>query len=323
MWVNDSTDVGDEAFDVAVRRELDRVLAGVEWRRIPMTHAIFQAPYDLSRGYKQYRVPPGDKYRVEYLEGLWVNNRLTVIYTRNDYGDGLEIDVRTHPLMTSLSDLSPADMQESSVRMGMNLVTFFLNRGRPAPATAWKPPAEAPAVTPPAPGPAARALDLLVHADQWTVPTGWGSPLLTVRVAPTADGAGTALDFDTGGRPFRAWNDQAIVTRSWTVSLTSKHRLVVDVTSRLTGGARVALAFSGTGPVPYVETAPVFVLPGLNRDVTFDLGLQTFRSAATNWQPTGAFPQDLQISAVHLVVYPQQGSGRVEFGNLRLTGKLP
>jgi hypothetical protein len=43
---------------------------------------------------------------------------LAVVYTRNDYGDGLEINPNTHPLMPSLSDLSPRDMQEGSTICG-------------------------------------------------------------------------------------------------------------------------------------------------------------------------------------------------------------
>ena len=46
--------------------------------------------------------------------------RAAIIYTRNDHADGLEIDPRMNAGMKSLTDLTNAEMLESSLRFGMN-----------------------------------------------------------------------------------------------------------------------------------------------------------------------------------------------------------
>ena len=115
LWVDDSTHFNDNSFDSAFRREMARVLPGTSVVKLGRDFAGFRTGYDLARGYKGYAVPPGDKYRLDYLEGIRIKNRMAIVYTRNDYGDGLDIDPNTHPLMPSLTDLSPAEMQEGVV----------------------------------------------------------------------------------------------------------------------------------------------------------------------------------------------------------------
>jgi hypothetical protein len=55
-----------------------------------------------------------------------IGGRVAVVYTRNDYGDGLNIDAHTHPLQgLPHRPLSPAEMQEGATRMGINLAALF------------------------------------------------------------------------------------------------------------------------------------------------------------------------------------------------------
>ena len=329
LWINDSTDVADETFDGAVRREIAKVLPRGEWRRVPLNHGLFTGPYALSGGYRGYRVPPGDKYRVEYLEGIWIGDRLTVVYTRNDYGDGLEIDVHTHPLMASLSDLSPAEMQEASVRMGVNIATHFLRGGAPldsaamdklrgstdqedaAAAERWRDAKQIPLAEFAAPA-------------QWQMPDGWaGDHFLDTRAVPlpgaggAAFGKGLRVEFKPTGRGFKGWYHQAVVGRPCHAPIGKRHVLLMNITSHLSGGCRVAVGFAGAGSGPYVETAPAYVRPGLNQDVVFDLRQPTFKSGTSKWQHTEALPGGFRAQNLYILVYPQQGSGSVELSNVR------
>ena len=328
LWINDSTDVADETFDGAVRREVAKVLPGVKWKRIALDHSLFKGPYDLSGGYRGYRVPPGDKYRVEYLEGVWLGDRLAVVYTRNDYGDGLEIDVHTHPLMASLSDLSPAEMQEASIRMGVNIATHFLRGGEPLDALTVDRLRRSPDGGVGAAAERWREKKGNVLAEfagpaQWQMPDGWaGDHFLDAR-ASALPGNGAALmpgfrvEFKVTGRGFKGWYHQAVVGRPCHAPIGKRQVLVMDITSRLPGGCRVGVGLVGAGSAPYVEAAPAYIRPGLNRGVVFDLRQPTFKSAASKWQHTEALPEGFRAQSIYLVVYPQQGSGSVELSNVR------
>jgi hypothetical protein len=317
VWVNDSTDLGDDTYDAAVRREFARVMPQLTWQRIPAGAPIFQAPYDLRNGYLGYTVPPGDKYRQDYFEGLYIDGRLTVIYTRNDYGDGLEIDPHTHPLNASLSDLSPAEMQEGSVRMGINIVSFFLNGGQ-LPEVRARSSASAAAQQRDALRAAIAerpASDVAAFADiaAWRQPDGWEN------VIPTTIEAGADGQFEMSfgaAAGTRARVDKAVATRELPGGLVRGTLLVMDVASNLAGGARLALAFSDGGD-GYWESAPAFIKPGANQDVAFDLRRSTFKSAATEWAYSGRLPTQLSVHSWCLLLYPQQGAGTISISRVR------
>ncbi len=318
LWINDSTDLGDEQYDEAVRRELGAIFGkAAELRAIPMDHGLFAAPYDLRQGYKGYRVPPGDKYRQDYIEGLWLGDRLAVVYTRNDYGDGLEIDPHTHPLMPSLSDLSPAEMQEGSARMGINIALHFMNRGEAPKAhvttrvqtttsaddaedRAWigNPPLDSPLSTP---------------SLQWVQPEGWGD-LIPATGDYTEDGTLRLRFRKEGGTVTR--RDKAVIGTALDIQLSNRQGIVLDLLSTLSGGARMALAFNG--PDGYIESGPVFLRPGMNRDVAFDLSASSFKNEATQWEHTAEFGERRQVDAIYLIIYPQQGAGELRMEKIRL-----
>ncbi|MCX7935759.1 MAG: DUF4159 domain-containing protein, partial [Planctomycetota bacterium] len=135
LWVNDSSHEDDERFDEAFRREIKRVI-DAPLVRLPDDHPLFSAVYDFAQGYLGYRVPPGDKYRVDFIEGIIWDGRLCVLYTRNDYADGMALDPNLQALRPSLTDLSPEEMQEGSIRFGINAVHYFLGGASVAAATA-------------------------------------------------------------------------------------------------------------------------------------------------------------------------------------------
>ncbi len=326
LWINDSTDIGDETYDRAVRREIGRVLAGAEWRRIPADHPLFRGPYDLTHGFRGYVVPPGDKYRQDYLEGVWIKERLAVIYTRNDYGDGLEIDVRTHPLMASLTDLSPEDMEEGSVRMGINIASYCIARGDDARGRLAAAAERGGATGTPALLGQRREtpLPLLGAVAAWQSPRDWGAHVLDTRANPVTPAAGVKVDGLTlefaaaaAGQPFKAWATQAVLGRACALTVGRNRFLLLDMDSALAGGGRVAVGFKNSQD--YLESAPVFFRPGLHRDVVLDLGRSNFKSAASKWEYRAVFPETFAAEQVYLIIFPQQPAGRVVVTNLRLS----
>jgi hypothetical protein len=328
LWINDSTDVADQTFDQAVRRELPRVLPAAPLRRIPADHTLFRGPYDLTGGYKGFPVPPGDKYRQDHLEGVWIEGRLKVIYTRNDYGDGLEIDERTGPLMASLTDLTADEMQESSIRMGTNIAMYCINDGELSETRLASAPDDA--LLPLRvrarqkwDGATGTALTFIRNPDEWGMPDGWqGSQFLDITVRrATGRTPGIRVDFDRGEHAFQGWRSQALIGHANSFHFTREHVILVDVTSYLPGGGRVAVAFSATGAVPYIETQAQFVRPGRNRNVPFDLGQRTFKTGQTGWQHRAPWPDDHTPDTIFLVVYPQGEKGRVDLTNLRVTNR--
>ena len=320
LWINDSTHEGEDAYDIAVRREMKRVFNDIEMTRLPKESNLFKGPYDLTKGYKGYKyVLPGDKYRQDYLEQLIVDRRTAVIYTRNDYGDGLEIDPNTHPLMGSLTDLSPAEMQESSVRMGINIVMFFYSKGgtpddalraaitgniETAEADQWASKQELP-------------FPLLRLDRRWQVPEGWEG-LLSARPVYRNDN-GIIIDFRQN--PVRSTNgsEKAVIEAFVEdLQIANDRVLLIDVKSSLNSGARLAIALIGKGEDSYVESSPAFIRPGKNDDVSFDFRAGTFKTVNSNWEYKATVPIPYEMANWFFIVYPMEASGKVEINNVRM-----
>ena len=306
LWADDSTHFNDHAFDRAFRREIQRVLPDLRIQRLSTEFAGFKTGYDLSRGYRGYAVPPGDKYRQDYIEGIEINGRVAVVYTRNDYGDGLNIDPNTHPLMTSLTNLSPAEMQEGSLRMGINLVLYFLGNqlgGDDMLAAV------------------AQGLDtteslaevvlpkgtstILAPTDQagvW-VPESWGD-----TASLTTDERGTTIAFTVSDK-----QKVALTHTGDPTALASSDVVLADIHNALPCGIRVALGL--VDKERYFETKPYFLKPGDNTAV-FDLGEKDFKSEASNWEYTAALPQPYQVERLTILLYAPR-AGAVTIRNLR------
>ncbi len=135
LWVNDSSASGDERFDQAIRNAFARLYPLKKLERLDPAHELFHLSYNLI-GFKGYKIPPGDKYRAEFIEGLSFTAAkgiaaTRVIYTRNDYADGLEIDPRNIAGRPSLTDLTADEMLEGSRRFGLNLIAYALGARAP------------------------------------------------------------------------------------------------------------------------------------------------------------------------------------------------
>jgi len=320
LWLNDSTHEGDNTFDTALRRELTRLLPGAQLTPIPMDSPIFTACYDLRSGYRGYEVPPGDKYRENRLFGIRIDGRWAVIYSRNDYGDGLEIDPNTHPLMKSLTNLSPAEMQEGAIRMGMNLAFYTLSSARGADemekvklADMRRAAAAAPEVEEQwrsllAGKPSSPLFESLKTQEQWSVAKDWSRD----GTKHTVDRAGRVTVKVTRGQ-----DGKNVIGRTATGDLSQHRWLVLDVESRMTAGARLAVGLTCGDQHEYFESVPRYIRPGQNPDVVYDLAAATFKSAATQWQYKTKVRGLHDVRAIHLLFYPIS-SGEVVVREVKL-----
>lgn len=313
LWADDSTHYRDETFDRAFRRELARLLPGAPLERLGADFDGFRTGYDLSQGYKGYAIPPGDKYRLDYIEGVRLGARVAVIYTRNDYGHGLDIDPHTQPLEPSLTSLSPAEMQEGATRMGVNLVLYFLSQGGQVDSTflartghAMRAARDRSAAD--APAGAERPWEGFADAAGWFAET-WGD----AATWAAADG-GVRVRFEVADKEKAAFG--RVYEPAWT--LEARDVLAIDLVSRLSCGTRVALGLSVGSD--YFEAAPCYVKPGANR-IFFRCDARTFKTAASGWEYRAALPLPAAVGKVNLVIYAPAG-GEFELRNARVV-RLP
>jgi hypothetical protein len=292
LWADDSTHEDDYTWDRAFRREIARVLPAAEGYRLRRIakdedHPLFRSCFDLSEGYKGYWPPPGDKYRQSFIEGIEIGGRLAVIYTRNDYGDGLEIKPDTFPLKASLSGLSPAEMQESSFLTATNIIVYILTGGRGlgdsglvarAAASLRRHEEERRTRGDPYDDVRPTVFDTFT-APNWIVEDTWaGAGQVMLRYLrhadPEAEGRRLAAQFHLGRDDVKAVLVRDIPEE---LDISGQDRCYVDIESRLEGGARLALALITMPDWKYFESAPTFIKPGRNR-IHFDLRAATWKT---------------------------------------------
>lgn len=339
LWAEDCTHEDDPTWDRAFRREIARVLPradGYQLAKIEKAHdhPLLRSCFDLSQGYKGYWPPPGDKYRQSFLEGIEINGRLGVIYTRNDYACGLEIKPDTHPGKVSLSSLSPAEMQEASFLMASNIIVYALTGGR---GTADR-------------GLAGRAADSLrrqreaaaaqrdpyenapatlfdsFSEDLWAAEDTWQqagpATLRYLRHAdPGAEGRRLAVNFR-----LRRDDAKAVIIRDLPQEqdLSGHDRCYVEVESRLEGGARLSIALVTMPDWKYFESRPAFLKPGRQR-VYFDLRAPTWKTGepvAEGETEYSRRPANLEtVRRVAILLYPIQREGAIVLDRIELRSK--
>jgi hypothetical protein len=315
LWIDDSTHYRDQEFDVAVRREMKRLFPEGEIVRLGPDFGGWVTGYDLSDGYKGYAIPPGDKYRQDYIEGVLIDGRVAVVYTRNDYGDGLNIDPHTQPLKDSLTSLSPAEMQEGATRMGINLVLYFLSqrgvvdlefvsdaaggmRRAADPSDAQLPQGEI------------RKLEQTLTAESWFYEE-WGDAAVMTAVSSGE----FEVKFEVEEEEKAAFGlipEPALMLRGDDV-------VAMRVDSKLACGARVALGFE-VGEV-YFETAPFYIKPGRN-EAFFRCAEKNFKSAATEWEYRAELPLPANVGKLNLLIYSPDG-GVMRFSEIRTIRVVP
>ena len=291
LWVNDSSREGDDRFDEAFRREISRVI-DAPLMRLPDDHPLFSSVYDFTHGYLGYRIPPGDKYRVDYLEGIIIGGRLWVLYTRNDYADGMALDPHLQALRPSLTDLSPEEMQEGSIRFGINVVHYFLGGGSVAEATAddmarlyprsanvwqgdenalqlWQDYANL------------KPEDLAWRAEQWSNPA-------VLSLAADADyGQVLRIEMQAGAKDKVAVKYDIPAKEGRRLDLSGVRSIVLDVMNGHRGGFAMSLVVTTVSPGEQwrdFETKPAFLKPGWNKNIRYVLQGAKCKCRETGWR---------------------------------------
>jgi len=339
LWAEDCTHEDDPTWDRAFRREIARVLAPADGHRLRKVtkdddHPLFRSCFDLSQGYKGYFPPPGDKFRQSYLEGIELDGRLAVIYSRNDYGCGLEIKPDTHPGKVSLSSLSPAEMQESSFLMASNIIVYVLTGGRGVAdqglagraAASLRKHLEAKAAERDPYEKAPATVFESFADDRWLVETEWqGAAPANLRFLrradPDAEGKRLAVSFQ-----LRKGDAKAVLVRDLPqeTDLSAQGRCYLDIESRLEGGARLAVALITMPDWKYFESRPAFIKPGRQR-VHFDLDAPTWKTGEPVPEGESEYlrkPANLQaVRRFVVLLYPVQTSGTIILDQIEFRAK--
>jgi len=300
------------------------IIPGAKLVSLEMEHPFFKACYDLSKGYKGFRVPPGDKYRQNYIEAVLIddgkqNARAGIVYTRNDYADGLEIDPRMDAGMKSLTDLTNAEMQEASLRFGMNLIAYSMGPE----AMRLPPPPDSVAAFEKVyryNGPPLPAMDdFSIDRDQYQKPTWYAETdwcnTTEMWIVDEAEEKGKVVGVRfNGGTKFKA-----AVTRNVPQDLSGSQAIVFDMFSSVGSGVNVALLFTAKDGKAY-ETRPVFVRPGWNRNLRFPLNLGDTKSSASP-QPWKEYDTPFEprnsVERMTVLIYNLGESGAVKIGPIK------
>lgn len=352
MWVNDSTDSLDQTFDESFRPQAGSLIPNATFQPMPIEHDFFVSCYDLSHGYKGSRVPPGDKLRLDYLEAIFLpdpsksatalkksdpknidaeivdlaatellnHRRAGIIYTRNDYADGLQKDPRNSDGMDSLTDLTKPEMLEASLHFGLNLIAYSMGQQGlklpPPPDTV----AEFEKVNRYKGPPLPVIDDYTKLLDQWAKPT-WladskeffNESALEFVPSKTEKGLFAQIICSPGTKY------KAAVTRFGDCDFSKTSALVFDVHSSFPHGLNISLMFYSKDKSAY-ESRPVFVRPGWNKNIRFPLDMNDMKSSIANepWKNYNTpFEPRNSIERFSITVHNQKVPGTIRVGPIR------
>jgi hypothetical protein len=109
---------GRLAFDVAFRREIAKVFPNNKLEKLSMDHPLYKAHYDIRRVDYTPRVREDfGPFDAPELEGVTVDGRLMVVYSRYDLGNGWE--QFPHAYSYGLKD-------ESALQIGTNVIVYAI-----------------------------------------------------------------------------------------------------------------------------------------------------------------------------------------------------
>jgi hypothetical protein len=338
LWVEDCLTETDASFDRCFHQQMQAILPKAEFKALAMDHPIFSSCYNLTEGYLGYEIPPGDKYRENRLHAYFVDGRPAVIYTRNDYGCGLEIDTKTFAsTRKSLTDLTAAEMQNGSVMMSLNLIFYFLGEhGGQGISTR---------VTEAARRESSRRAEYEAQyhrlfvlgavqppledfesdtADEWQA---IGEDQITETAWTDVDVAKARI---TGGEnrkfelSYPLQKGKTAFERSFDepLDVSGYHGLLVDVENRSSALVRVAVAFVTMPDWQYFESQPAFIKPGLNKNVLFYLFLKEFKNEGTKWEYSSEIKNPDSVRKIVFLTYAIK-PGTLAFDNVRFSRVKP
>ena len=106
-----------EAFDQSVRTEFGAVFPGRELIKVPASHVLFRTLYKLD-------YPSGRAIHHNFVEGLFIDDRLAVVYIQNDLTGALDRD----RIGAWSHDVVPGGepQRELAIRMAVNMVMYAM-----------------------------------------------------------------------------------------------------------------------------------------------------------------------------------------------------
>ena len=91
----------------------------------------------------------------------------------------------------------------------------------------------------------------------------------------------------------------------------------MNVYSDLKGGARIALGLMTGLNEQYFESRPVYIKPGFNKDVAFNLEAEAFKCEASDWRYTTKIANPELARRIVILVYPSEPRGRIRIDDIR------
>lgn len=116
LFIDDASDAAG-GFDASVRGLLRRTLPDRPLQRIPSSHTIHHSFYLVER-------PAGRLEGPSELEGIELDGRMAVVYSRHDLGGAYTRDAAGNYLATPTP--GGEDQRERAFRLGVNLVMYAL-----------------------------------------------------------------------------------------------------------------------------------------------------------------------------------------------------
>ena len=109
---------GRTSFDMAFRREIAKVLPEMKLQRLPPDHPLYHSHYDIARVDYTPRVREDfGPFDTPELEGLSIDGRLAVVYSKFDLGNGWE--QFPHAYSYGLKD-------EPALQIGTNVIVYAI-----------------------------------------------------------------------------------------------------------------------------------------------------------------------------------------------------
>ena len=106
-----------DAFDQSVRAELKALFPGRELLKVPASHVLYRSLYKLD-------YPSGRAIHHNYVEGLFIDERLAVVYIQNDLSGALDRD----RIGAWSNDVVPGGekQRELAMRMAINIIMYAM-----------------------------------------------------------------------------------------------------------------------------------------------------------------------------------------------------
>src|SRR5436190_1158324 len=117
LLIDDALGQQGYGFDKAARREMQRILPGNDFKRLPPGHAALRSYYLMRRIGGVRMVSPA-------LEGITVGNSTPVIYCQNDLGGAWERDQLGN--WTSPCTPGGEEQRKDAFHLGINLILYAM-----------------------------------------------------------------------------------------------------------------------------------------------------------------------------------------------------